>query len=498
MIIVVGMLPMIQAPWIFRDDFASAAFSTVARNHLEFGLSRTKGTSILLANREHPENSSVYAHHPFLYPVLLSFVFRVLGTDEWVARSAAISVSLASIVLLYLLVRQTFTACIALLSSALFGLTPANLFEGRVVSLEQPALLAMIAAVLLYYRWIRTHSRSRFVALLVSLGLGMLVEWEVYYLTLLLPAHHALFIGGRWRQLTMIAAMSPLMFGVFLGHLYWAVPMQITDVWHAFLHRSGQMSAAQQLNFSGHIADYTLAQFLAVLGTHLVNLLLAPFLLLAIGGLWIVIRNMRQKDCVVSSLPLLLVAPAVMHTILFPNAVFVHECLIILYLPGLSIAAGIFLAQLLKTMRLQNPQFIIGILLLVWFVGSSIHRTAELYDDQSWEQVLVGRAIVKVSQKSDSVLILGLPYHPAVEWYADCDVQFLGNSAVGKRPPGRNDTIAVMHGTNQFIAAGPFNDLPTESFRQETKQSLDGLGEYSHVARVDKILDHYRRTTSLR
>jgi hypothetical protein len=111
---------------------------------------------------------------------------------------------------------------------------------------------------------------------------------------------------------------------------------------------------------------------------------------------------------------------------------------------------------------------------------------------QSWDATIVGQALRDL-QPVEPVLVVGMLDHPAVEWYANRTVRFLGKNPVGRVPNSKADVLAVIHGTQQFVAAGPFADSSTERFRQEAEQTLADLGSYALETRVDQVLDYYRK-----
>lgn len=487
--IALAMSPRIDVPWIYVDDYASAAFSTIARNHAEFGIGQTRAASILRVDRADPRHSPVYGHHPFLYPLLLAQAFQLLGPHEWVARAAAVSVSLAIMGILYLLMSDAFDRLVGLLAVALYGVSPANLFGGRMVSLEQPALLAIVAAIYFYYRWLRTDARRDFSLCVLVLLLGMLTEWQVYYLAAILPLHHLGMARDRWPQLCIIAVLAPLAFGLFVLHLYAADPQQTDQLWQAFRHRTGVMDDAEQLAFTGHVASYTVGELLATIGHHLVHRLSWPLLLLAGGGLIITLRELRSTRALRAWLPLLLLAPAVMHTVLFSNAMYIHQCLAMLFLPGIAAAASIALAVLCRP-PVTAPRALLGVALCTWMLSTSMRRTSDFYAHESWDPVLVGNALRETDSASATTLVLGLPYHPAVEWCAQRDVVFVDD--MGRNRPRPIDSIALVDGATGFVARGPSADPATEHFRQATAAWLHVLPEYVLLQRVQNRLNYYR------
>lgn len=427
-----------SSPLVRAHDYASTAFATIARNHVEFGLGATRGASILTVDRDAPAQSPVYAHHPFGYPLAIAAVFAAVGASDGAARLLPIVCSLATIVFLYLLVQRWFDGKSALLTAVAYGLTPLNLFYGRLVSLEQPVVLWIVVAVWAWYRWLDQRTTSRYALLMTVLAAGMLTEWQAFYLCLLLPAHY--FVIARWApahagvrptvQLAGVALLGPLMFALFVAHLAVADPAQVDELRRVFWYRAGGAQTAETTAAFGGDASYTPWQFAAQLAAYSWRLMLPPFLLAAAGGTcWLVVHFRRGLFSLLAvSLPGLLVAPALCHTLIFHRTLFIHDCLIILYLPGVAVLAGVGLRQLIDAPRWLSARPLFGAALAIWFVTGSVRETMTLHAEPFFHEAYLGNEIKRLTGPEDDVVVVGTRFHPAVEWYAERDVHFLDTS----------------------------------------------------------------------
>jgi 4-amino-4-deoxy-L-arabinose transferase-like glycosyltransferase len=492
-----GMLPFANAPWAHRDDYASAAYALVARNHVEFGLAATRGASVLNVDRTAPAESPIYAHHPFLWPLVEAAAFRLFGASELVTRLVCIATAAATIWLLFRLLREQFSPRVGFFAAALFAVSPANLFTGRTNSLEQPANLLVVASVLAYTRWRAQRSGGRLLWLLAVLAVGMQIEWQIYYLAAILPVHAVL--SGRqrddWLAGAAMVATALAMFALFLGHLWLADAAQFADLKNAFLFRSGLMSAPRQLSFAGTVTQFGAGEYIETLLRHAAHLMTVPFLLVATAGLLYCAAGMRNaRDRLPLATPLLLIAPALLHSAIFSNAMFVHECMVILYLPGLASAAAVasdrFLAATIATNQAGRTARdrqqvaarrglaalggwrLVGVMLFVVVYSMlSLRRTAELYSHPNFDALIAGVEIGDVAGPHDSVLVLGIPYHPAVEWYAKRDVQFADRSPTGAARPDRAPTmVAVLDHVDDWLAAA--SQQAGDDFARQTRHLL--------------------------
>lgn len=473
------MLPGAGAPWVERHHFASAAFATMARNHLELGLRITKGASVLRVDPRHPEPISIYAHHPFGYPLLLAGVFQVAGASEFAARATAIICSLATTFLLFRLMRRAFDWPTALAAAALFGLAPGTLADGRIVSLEQPALVAIVAAIGAFNRWQETGAQRDYWLLIGVLVAGMLIEWQAFYLSAILPVA-AWLLGPRpmnWRPLVGLTCVAALMFALFLLHVWLADPEQFSDLYRTLLYRTGLLDSQRQLAELGQVTGYSLGEFLMRMGGHLRTELTWPLCSLALVGLGVAWRMQREPAARPRlAIPLLLAAPAACHTLVFSNAMYVHDCLSILYLPAAAAAGAIALQCLWKNERWRRAGVIASIAVAAIFLRTSLLQVAELQQTTEPDAWLIGSEVAQATRANDDVLLLGMPYDPAVYWYANRELRFAGDDAtlVGRAKQTDYSTAtvaAIVKGTSEFVALPAPDDAGSRRFHERTARA---------------------------
>ena len=474
------MFPGASAPWVERHHFASAAFATMARNHLELGLEVTKGASVLRVNPRHPQPVAIYAHHPFGYPLVLAAVFQVAGATELAARATAIACSLATTCLLFGLLRRAFDWPTALAAAAFFGLAPGTLSDGRIVSLEQPVLVAIVASIWCFNRWRETGTRRDYCLLVVVLVAGMLIEWQAYYLSGILPVA-AWLLGPRpvrWRPLVGLACVAPLMFAAFLLHIALADPSQFVDLYRTVLFRSGLLNSQRQLAELGQATDYSIAEFFVRMGQHLQTELTLPLCLLAIAGLGIIAWRMKREPAARPPLasPLLLAAPAACHTLLFSGAMYVHDCLSILYLPAAAAAGAVALQYLWENVQWRRASIVATFVVVALFLRFSLREVAELQQVAEPDAWLIGTEVAKATRPDDAVLLLGMPYDPVVFWYAERELLFAGEDAtlVGRSNLADFSTAtvaAVVKGTPEFVALPAPDNAGSRRFHERTARA---------------------------
>lgn len=463
-IVALAMSYQLGSPLVRSHDYASTAFATIARNHVEFGLGATRGASVLRIDRDDPARSPVYAHHPFGYPLLISAVFNVLGPSEAAARLVPIVFALGTMVVLYLLLQRWFDRTTALFALGAYGFTPVNLFYGRLVSLEQPVVFFVVATTWAWYRWLESRDNRDFRVLIGLLVAGMITEWQAYYLCWLLPAHY-LLVARRTAppvasktpprrpasRLATIALLGPLMFGLFVAHLAWADYPQLVELRNVFWYRLGSEQSAAAIAAFGGDVTYSITEFAARLASHLWHLMLPPMLFsaagAAVGLVWAVRR--QHVTLMAASLPLLLLGPAICHTLVFHRTIYIHDCLVILYLPGIAALAGIGLRRLVVTSRLTDIRLLGAAAIVAWFLAESLGATMNLYAESSFHAAFLGGELARLTAPDDDIVVVGFRYHPAVEWYAERDVHFLDTE-------GDLETI-LEHGRPNRLVVFPLN-----------------------------------------
>jgi hypothetical protein len=356
-------------------------------------------------------------------------------------------------------------------------LATGTLVDGRIVSLEQPVLVAIVAAIGSFSRWQETGTRRDYWLLVGVLVAGMLIEWQAYYLSAILPVA-AWLLGPRpmkWRPLVGLASVAPLVFTLFLWHVWVADPEQLSDLYRTLLFRTGLLDSQRQLAELGQVTGYSLGEFLTRMGGHLRTELTWPLCLLALVGLGVVTWRMRREPAALPRLaiPLLLAAPAACHTLVFSNAMFVHDCLSILYLPAAAAAGAIGLQCLWNNERWRRAGVLAAIAVVALFLRTSLLQVAELQQTTEPDAWLIGTELAEATRADDAVLLLGMPYDPAVFWYANRELQFAGDDAtlVGRGHQSDYSTAtvaAVVKGTPEFIALPAPEDAGSQRFHERT------------------------------
>jgi hypothetical protein len=168
---------------------------------------------------------------------------------------------------------------------------------------------------------------------------------------------------------------------------------------------------------------------------------------------------------------------------------------VMLYLPGLAAAGGIGLATSLSQGGGGRRRRWLGATLFgLVLVSMTMRKTAALYDAVHVDPWVCGVEAASITTPDDHVLVLGIPYHPAVEWYCRRDVRFVDRTDPGElfanTPPS---TAMVAKATESFVANAVQLDPSGERFRGRTASALDYLRKHYRVVSSTDHFDVYRR-----
>ncbi len=114
----------LDRPWVEEDNWYGAVYAQAAHKNLRAGI-RAGGVPATLYFGPLPiPSEAYYVHHPTLLPVLVTVSFAILGESERAARLVPIIASLASVLVLWFLLRSTVGTRAATLGAAVFAVVP--------------------------------------------------------------------------------------------------------------------------------------------------------------------------------------------------------------------------------------------------------------------------------------------------------------------------------------------------------------------------------------
>jgi hypothetical protein len=341
------------------QGWASASCMTMAHSFNQLGALHTHFVPIQ-NNLPLGSDPDVYLHWPPLFPLLLSFVTRILGDRESSGRLFALAITLATACVVIAIARRLYSTQTALLSGFFF-LTARATFEGGRAVLHQPlAMFFGSATVLLFLMAIDAQLPAARRRLFAALGLlaiicSMLTAWDPAFIPLGLLVSS---IYLRRRDATRLAALyliaGILTFVAVQADYILAYPQLFKNQFATIAYRAGlnfNASSSTRLHTIVDQVHYLSGRF-SFLGTisHIFRWtfwsfdtfsLLAAFLFLAS---WLQ-SNRRQNTAAVYILGGLCL-PWLLFYAIMNNYVGMHPFALVLAAPFLAIASGFVLDRI--------------------------------------------------------------------------------------------------------------------------------------------------------
>jgi 4-amino-4-deoxy-L-arabinose transferase-like glycosyltransferase len=227
-----------------KHEDNNALHAAFGRAHIEAGLSVTKGHDAYV-NRK---NGRVhfYAHHPPGCGLVLGGVFAATGSDRpQVVRGVAIAATLATLVLVWWIVRREEGTETALVAAFVFAVVPQAAFYGRMVNFEVLALPFIVLLVDRYLALARGAGLRAAIGLCVAAIVGALIAWVTFFALAACAAHAVVSMRRREtyqasrRALFLVLALGVSLFAIDIAHIAWVKGGDLTDLATIFSRRVG-------------------------------------------------------------------------------------------------------------------------------------------------------------------------------------------------------------------------------------------------------------------
>jgi len=153
-----------QYPMVGYHNWKSAHYATEARNFARDGFFK-EGFFVPMRDTTNAieENPSGAHYDTFpTTPIIVAFFFKIFGISIGIARIVNILLSVGSILVFYLLIKELFEReDIALLSAFLAAINPLYVFFSHNVQVVNPGLLLMLLGCYYYIRWIKVQLKEK-------------------------------------------------------------------------------------------------------------------------------------------------------------------------------------------------------------------------------------------------------------------------------------------------------------------------------------------------
>ncbi len=116
-------------------------------------------------------------------PVIVAIFFTIFGIKIWVARLVGILFNTATILAIYLFVKELFKReDLALVSAVLTAILPLFVFFSHNVQLENPAVLFMVISAYFYLKWRESFKGSELILTSLFLTLATLTKYNFFFI----------------------------------------------------------------------------------------------------------------------------------------------------------------------------------------------------------------------------------------------------------------------------------------------------------------------------
>jgi len=363
-------LRTIRVPWVEEDTWYGAVYSQAAHNNLRAGVIASGGVPATLYFGPLPiPKDAFYVHHPTLLPLLVTGAFAAFGEAEWVARLVPVSCSLASVALLWLLVRSILGRRAAASSALFFVTLPMELHYGDMVDFEPCLLMCMLAALVSLRYWDVTRRWTWAVCAALSCQMALWMDWPGYLFVLSVAA--AFFAGWLWkwplfpslaprqslRWALLLIGMVGLSGMLFLLQIRWVNAGAWDDLWNALRMRLGNHLVTNVTGPSPEAPHFSWPDwFRAIFHGMSQDFLLPPFILAALGIAGI-LRGWKTSEglrwCGLAVVPMGIAG--ILYVVILRNESFVHDFATFYLIGALALLAAAGLELCLRWTERKAP-----------------------------------------------------------------------------------------------------------------------------------------------
>ena len=366
----VMFLRTIHVPWVEEDNWYGAVYSQAAHNNLRAGVLASGGVPATLYFGPLPiPKDAFYVHHPTLLPLLVTGAFAVFGEAEWVARLVPVTCSLASVALLWLLVRSFLGRRAAALSALFFVTLPMELHYGDMVDFEPCLVMCMLAALVCLRYWDLTRRRKWAIGAAISCQMALWMDWPGYLFVLSIAAA---FLGAwLWKQ-PLFPSLAPrrslrwalLLLGmVGLSGMLFLLQIRCVnagaweDLWNALRMRLGNHLVTNATGPAPDPPHFSWPDwFRAIYHGMSEDFLLPPFIFAALGIAGI-LRGWKTSEglrwCGMAVIPMGIAG--ILYVVILRNESFVHDFATFYLIGALSLLAAVGLEGGLRWIERNAP-----------------------------------------------------------------------------------------------------------------------------------------------
>lgn len=422
-------------PWSEEDNWYGAVYAQAAHNNLRAGLVSAGVPATLYFGPLPIPPDAYYVHHPTLLPVLVTGSFALFGESEGAARLVPVLASLASVIVLWFLLRSTAGPRVATFGAAFFAIVPMELHYGDMVDFEPVLTCWMISLVACLWHWRRTQHPHWAIGATIFAALCLWTDWPGYLLVLSTAGWLIFFAPHEMRRLGWLFVLLVGCAGLlFLWQIRSVNAAAWTDLWTALQMRLGNAIPTSTAPIADNAPRFTWGDWLRTIGADLVGNYLALTWAFAGLGIAYLVRDRRSIGTRWLALAVTLFAIAgTLYVVLLRNESFIHDFAPFYIIGAVAILAGLgleFLCRLGDKLPSAARCAIqaAAVVVIVVLAGSALRRSEDMRSPylildgvaREPEQLIpeLGATLEKTFPPGATILANFDPYGSALTYYA--------------------------------------------------------------------------------
>lgn len=395
----------LDKPFWGEHDWNGARYGNIARNFLRYGIIDLQFAQIENSGSVTDRQFEYFTHYPPLLPILISISYMFFGVSEWSTRFIPLLATSGSIVLIFLIGKKLYDTKTAFLAAILALIIPINLYFGK-TPVHEPLVVFFI--LLSFFAYLRQFK----ILLFLSLIAAHLTTWAGFFL---IPAITAVAIFTKDKK--DFVKIIP----------YWLIPLTIFSFYIVFIYLHtgslfggdllGALFQRSSLLKEVQPTDFNLVNYLSKLRLWSFSLYSATLTILV--GIWLIVsikRKFSESDVKLLILGLF----GVIYLIVFPNAAFIHNYLVMYLIPFFVLSGARVIGRF--------PFLLSLVILLVIFLERKPFLDALNKSDADRLAVEVGKAINRETKFTDTVLVspVGFSYSADkfLRFYSDRKIKY--------------------------------------------------------------------------
>ena len=171
-----------------------------------------------------PYRDFVLAHPPF-FSLILAIVYKIFGYNYFYGKYLSIALSLACIILIFLIAKKLFHPGPGLVAAAIFAVSPDMVYPGRRVVQESLGIFLLLIAIFFAIEFINKHKKNRLLVCGISLGLAAATKYIFIPGIIAIVASVVLILMGDrfWKPFTLFGKSQFWIFYLSLGGLVFSI-----------------------------------------------------------------------------------------------------------------------------------------------------------------------------------------------------------------------------------------------------------------------------------